>query len=459
MINIIGLILSLSLIIFLAYKGYSTIITAPLIALLTVLIIGGDSNKYLMLTYTEIYMSGFSSFVKNYFPIFLTGAIFARLMEEALYVRSIANFITNNLGKDKTIISVVLAGALLTYGGVSLFTVAFVLYPIANTLFKEANIPKRLIPGTIALGAFTFTMTALPGTPEIQNVIPMRYFGTDTFSAPILGLSASLLMLISGIIWLTYRVKQAEKSNEGYGDYNIDNSDVGSNSLPNIYLSITPILIIFISNLFFSKIFYKLIDGSYLDKYNLTLDNVSGTWSVIISIAISILFILIINYKKINNLNSVLNSGISNSFLPLLSSSAIVGYGSVIKSLPIFITLQSIILNISSNPIVSEAISVNIICGITASASGGLTITLDALAPTFINISQSLNIPLEVMHRIASLASGGLDTLPHNGAVITTLAICGLTHKESYKDIFITSVIIPISVTAFIVIATSIFFV
>ena len=459
MINIIGLILSLSLIIFLAYKGYSTIITAPLIALLTVLIIGGDSNKYLMLTYTEIYMSGFSSFVKNYFPIFLTGAIFARLMEEALYVRSIANFITNNLGKDKTIISVVLAGALLTYGGVSLFTVAFVLYPIANTLFKEANIPKRLIPGTIALGAFTFTMTALPGTPEIQNVIPMRYFGTDTFSAPILGLSASLLMLISGIIWLTYRVKQAEKSNEGYGDYNIDNSDIESNNLPNIYLSITPILIIFISNLFFSKIFYKIIDGSYLDKYNLTLDNVSGTWSVIISIAISILFILIINYKKINNLNSVLNSGISNSFLPLLSSSAIVGYGSVIKSLPIFITLQSIILNISSNPIISEAISVNIICGITASASGGLTITLDALAPTFINISQSLNIPLEVMHRIASLASGGLDTLPHNGAVITTLAICGLTHKESYKDIFITSVIIPISVTAFIVIATSIFFV
>ena len=459
MINIIGLILSLSLIIFLAYKGYSTIITAPLIALLTVLIIGGDSNNHLMLTYTEIYMSGFSSFVKNYFPIFLTGAIFARLMEESLYVRSIANFITNNLGKDKTIISVVLAGALLTYGGVSLFTVAFVLYPIANTLFKEANIPKRLIPGTIALGAFTFTMTALPGTPEIQNVIPMRYFGTDTFSAPILGLSASLLMLISGIIWLTYRIKQAEKSNEGYGDYNIDNSDIESNNLPNIYLSITPILIIFISNLFFSKIFYKIIDGSYLDKYNLTLDNVSGTWSVIISIVISILFILIINYKKINNLNSVLNSGISNSFLPLLSSSAIVGYGSIIKSLPIFITLQSIILNISSNPIISEAISVNIICGITASASGGLTITLDALAPTFINMSQSLNIPLEVMHRIASLASGGLDTLPHNGAVITTLAICGLTHKESYKDIFITSVAIPISVTAFIVIATSIFFV
>ena len=458
MISIIGLIISLSLIIFLAYKGYSTIITAPLVALLTVLIIGGGSNTHLMVHYTEVYMGGFANFVKNYFPIFLTGAIFAKLMEEALYAKSIANFITNRLGKDKTILAVVLAGALLTYGGVSLFTVAFVLYPIANVLFKEANIPKRLIPGTIALGAFTFTMTSLPGTPEIQNVIPMRYFGTDTFSAPSIGIISSLLMLLLGMSWLTYRVKKAEKSGEEYGYNYIDENDIDSSLLPNVFLSVSPILLIFISNLFFSKVFYKLVDGSYLSQYNLVLDNVSGTWSVIISIVISILFILILNFRKISNLNKVLNEGISNSFLPLLSSSAIVGYGSVIKSLPVFVTLQSVILNISSNPIISEALSVNIICGITASASGGLTITLDALAPKFIEMSQALNISPEIMHRIASMASGGLDTLPHNGAVITTLAICGLSHKDSYKDIFMTSVVIPIFVTALVVIFTSIYY-
>ena len=458
MISMIGLILSLSLIIFLAYKGYSTIITAPIVALLTVLLIGGDSNTHLMVHYTEVYMGGFAGFVKNYFPIFLTGAIFAKLMEEALYAKSIANFITKNLGKDKTILAVVLAGAILTYGGVSLFTVAFVLYPIANVLFKESNIPKRLIPGTIALGAFTFTMTALPGTPEIQNVIPMRYFGTDTFAAPLIGVVASILMLLLGLTWLTYRVRKAHSNSEGYGNYNIEDKSSENKNIPKILLAVTPILIIFISNLFFSKVFYKLVDGSYLSKYNLVLDNVSGTWSVIISIVIAILFIVLINFKKISNLNQVLNQGISNSFLPLLSSSAIVGYGSVIKSLPVFITLQSVILNLSSNPIISEALSVNIICGITASASGGLTITLDALAPTFISMSQSLNISPEIMHRIASLASGGLDTLPHNGAVITTLAICGLTHKDSYKDIFVTSVIIPIFVTALIVITTSILY-
>jgi H+/gluconate symporter-like permease len=454
----IGLILSLALIIFLAYKGYSTIITAPIVALLTVLLIGGDSNTHLMVHYTEVYMGGFAGFVKNYFPIFLTGAIFAKLMEEALYAKSIANFITKNLGKDKTILAVVLAGAILTYGGVSLFTVAFVLYPIANVLFKESNIPKRLIPGTIALGAFTFTMTALPGTPEIQNVIPMRYFGTDTFAAPLIGVVASILMLLLGLTWLTYRVRKAHSNSEGYGNYNIEDKSSENKNIPKILLAVTPILIIFISNLFFSKVFYKLVDGSYLSKYNLVLDNVSGTWSVIISIVIAILFIILINFKKISNLNQVLNQGISNSFLPLLSSSAIVGYGSVIKSLPVFITLQSVILNLSSNPIISEALSVNIICGITASASGGLTITLDALAPTFISMSQALNISPEIMHRIASLASGGLDTLPHNGAVITTLAICGLTHKDSYKDIFVTSVIIPIFVTALVVIATSILY-
>ena len=265
-------------------------------------------------------------------------------------------------------------------------------------------------------------------------------------------------MLLLGIVWLTYRVRKAHANLEGYGNHHIEDNPNENKNIPSIFLAVTPILIIFLSNLFFSKIFYQLIDGSYLSKYNLSLDNVSGTWSVIISIVISTLFIIITNFGKFSNLNKVLNEGISNSFLPLLSSSAIVGYGSVIKSLPVFIALQSMILNVSSNPIISEALSVNIICGITASASGGLTITLDALSSTFIAMSQSLNISPEIMHRIAALASGGLDTLPHNGAVITTLAICSLTHKDSYKDIFITSVVIPILVTALVVITASILY-
>ena len=386
-----------------------------------------------MASYTEVYMSGFASFVKNYFPLFMTGAIFAILMEKANYAKSISHFITKKLGSDKAILSIVLSGALLTYGGVSLFVVAFISYPIARILFKEADIPKRLIPGCIALGSFTFTMTAAPGSPEIQNVIPMKYFGTDAFAAPLLGIIASLLMLGLGMIYLSREAKKARNNNEGYGDY-IENEKLTEENLPNIFVSILPILIIFVSNLFFSKVYYPSVNGAYLEKFNTTLGNVSGTWSVIISIVIADLFLVITNFKKLKNIKSILDEGVT-----------------------IFSVIQNFVFNISSNPIISEALSVNLICGLTASASGGLTITLDALAPTYLQMASALNISPEILHRVASLACGGLDTLPHNGAVITTLAICGLTHKESYKDIFVTSVLIPIIVTAIIVIGVSIY--
>ncbi len=442
---------------YLAYKGYSTIITAPIIAMITIIFTTGF-DSHLMASYTEVYMSGFANFIKNYFPLFMTGAIFAKLMEEVGYAKSIAHFITKKLGKDKSVLAVVLSGAILTYGGVSLFVVAFILYPIASMLFKEADIPKRLIPGTIALGAFTFTMTALPGSPEIQNVIPMKYFGTDTFAAPVIGIFASIMMLSLGMIWLTKRVKSAKANNEGYGNHSDNIAEENYENLPSIFKAILPIIIIFITNLFFSKVYYENIDGSYLSKFNTTLSNVSGTWSVIIAIVLSDIFILLTNFKKIKNIKSVLDIGVTNSFKPLLNSSAIVGYGSVIKSLAIFSVIQSFIFGISSNPIISEALSVNLICGLTASASGGLEISLNALAPTYLQMSHALNIPPEILHRIASLSSGGLDTLPHNGAVITTLAICGLTHKEAYKDMFVTSVVIPIFVTTIVVILTSIRF-
>lgn len=459
MFSIIGLILSLFLIMFLAYKGYSTIITAPIIALLTLIVTSGF-NSHLMANYTEVYMAGFASFVKNYFPLFMTGALFAILMEKANYAKSISHFITEKLGKEKAILSIVLSGSLLTYGGVSLFVVAFISYPIARTLFKQADIPKRLIPGCIALGSFTFTMTALPGSPEIQNVIPMKYFGTDAFAAPLIGIIASLLMLGLGMFYLTREAQKARTNGEGYGNHiEKDDEELIKDELPNIFVSIFPILIIFAANLFFSKIYYPTIDGSYLEGYNTVLSNVSGTWSVIISIVIADIFLVLTNFKKIKNLKVVLDEGVTNSFRPLLNSSAIVGYGSVIKSLAVFAVIQNFVFNISSNPIISEALSVNLICGLTASASGGLTITLDTLAPAYLQMAHALNISPQILHRIASLACGGLDTLPHNGAVITTLAICGLTHKQSYKDIFVTSVVIPIVVTSIIVIGVSLFIV
>lgn len=284
----------------------------------------------------------------------------------------------------------------------------------------------------------------------------MKYFGTDAFASPGIGIIASLLMLGLGLLYLINEAKKARRNGEGYGNHDEEEIQISYNNLPSIFKSLFPILIIFGVNLFFSKIFYPSINGNYLEQYNTTLNSVSGTWSVIISIVVADLFLVLTNFNKIKNLKSVLDEGVSNSFKPLLNSSAIVGYGSVIKSLTVFGVIQNFVFNLSSNPIISEALSVNLICGLTASASGGLTITLDALAPTYLQMANALNISPEVLHRVATLACGGLDTLPHNGAVITTLAICGLTHTQSYKDIFVTSVVIPILVTVIIVAGISI---
>lgn len=175
--DIIFVILPLLLLMYAAYKGFSVILFAPLTALLAVLLI---NPAWVPAFFSGIFMEKMAGFVKLYFPVFLLGAIFGKVIELSGFAKSIAHLVIKVIGESKSMLAIVLVGALLTYGGVSLFVVAFALYPFASELFKKTNIPKRLIPGTIALGAFTFTMDALPGSPQIQNIIPTTFFNTNT---------------------------------------------------------------------------------------------------------------------------------------------------------------------------------------------------------------------------------------------------------------------------------------
>lgn len=217
-ISVAGLFLALFLLVYLAFKGHSVIIIAPIVAMVAVIFSAGF-DSHLMANYTEVYMTGFANYARNYFPLYLFGAVFAKLMEVSGYADAISHLIASRLGKERAILAVVLCCAVLTYGGVSLFVVTFVVLPIAISLFRAADIPKRLIPGSIALGAFTFTMTALPGSPQVQNTIPMTYFGTDAFAAPVLGIIAAIMMFSLGMSWLNYRAKKAKQAEEGYGDH------------------------------------------------------------------------------------------------------------------------------------------------------------------------------------------------------------------------------------------------
>ncbi|SHJ59020.1 GntP family permease [Paramaledivibacter caminithermalis] len=452
MLGVIGIIISLGLLMYLAYRGITVLILAPILAMLAA-VFSGDIP--LLASYTEVFMKSFAGYAKAYFPLFLLGAIFGKVMDASGAAKSIAHFIAEKLGKDKAILAVVLSCAILTYGGVSLFVVAFAVYPVAAALFREGNVPKRFIPASIALGSFTFTMTALPGTPQIQNAIPMPFFGTTAWAAPILGLIGAAVMFGGGMWWLTTRSKKAMAAGEGYGNHKEEIKEFDLDKLPSFAAALTPIIIVLVLNYLLGKFYFGNMDGSFLEQYGTTLSKVKGIWSIIISLVASIVVALIIFRKNIDNMKETINQGAYGSLLAIINTSSEVGYGNVIKALGAFALVKAAILAIPGTPLISLAASTSILAGITGSASGGMSIALGALGDIYMQKATALGIDPAAFHRIAAMACGGLDTLPHNGAVITLLGITGLTHKESYADLGMCTVVIPLCATIVAIVAAT----
>jgi H+/gluconate symporter-like permease len=225
--GLVGILLGLAVLVFLAFRGWSVLVLAPLAALIA----ADFSSQPLLASWTQTFMKDAAGFVAQFFPLFLLGAVFGKLMEDSGSVSSIANYMTNKLGPQRAILAVVLAGAIVTYGGVSLFVAFFVLAPMAIALFRTAGVPRRLMPAAIALGTSTFTMSAMPGTPSIQNAIPMPFFGTTPFAAPGLGLIASAVMLGFGMWWLKRAAAAANRSGEGFGSDSLATADAAADDL------------------------------------------------------------------------------------------------------------------------------------------------------------------------------------------------------------------------------------
>ncbi len=447
--EIIGILISLLLLMYLAYKGYSVIIIAPVLALLAVAINGEGK---LLAFYTQIFMMGLGGFVIKYFPVFLLGSVFGKLMEETGAASRIAKAIVSRLGNSNAIAAIVLSCAILTYGGVSLFVVAFATYPLAAALFREADIPKRLIPGAIALGAFTFSMTALPGTVQIQNLIPMPYFKTNAFAAPVFGLVASAIILWLGLYWFARREKIARKQGEGYGGHKEIDRPRSDKKLPSITWALLPVAVIIVANYFLANYVIPTWDLSFLNETafgSISAESVSGLWAMILAMVAGVIALLLRLGGRLEKINQSLVKGANGSLLPIFNTASEVGYGATIASLAGFAIIKNWVLSLSpENPLISEAVAVNILAGITGSASGGLSIAMEALGEQYYQLALEKGIDPELLHRVASMACGGLDSLPHNGAVITLLAICGLSHKESYLDIGVATLLIPLSTLA-----------
>lgn len=464
--GLLGILLGLALLVWFAYRAWSVLLLAPAAALVAAAFAG----EPLLAHWTQTFMLGAAQFLGQFFPLFLMGAVFGKLMEDTGSVDSIARWMMDRLGPRHAILAVVLAGALVTYGGVSLFVALFVLAPMAEALFRAAAIPRRLMPAAIALGTSTFTMSALPGTPAIQNAIPMPFFGTTPFAAPGLGVIASAIMLGFGLWWLNRAAAAAHRRGEplefdgppapgdaaedpvvrerattaqAFDPAEIHHSQAGQD-LPPVSTAVLPLVVVVVANLAMSFLVLPRLDTEFLAEPrwgDTTLAAVGGVWSVVAALAAAIVTLLVVNGRRLPSLRLTMDAGANASVLPALSVASLVGFGAVVAALPAFAAVREWVLSIGGGPLVSLAIATNILSALTGSASGGLTIALDALGPTYMGLAAQYGIDPALMHRVAVIGAGTLDSLPHNGAVVTLLAVCGSTHGKSYLDIVMAAIV------------------
>ena len=427
-----------------AYRGYSVILFAPVAALGAVLL---TDPTLVAPMFSSVFMDKMVGFVKSYFPVFMLGAVFGKVIELSGFSKSIVSAVIGLLGRERAMLSIVAVCAILTYGGVSLFVVVFAVYPFAAEMFRQSGIPKRLIPCTIALGAFTFTMDALPGTPQIQNIIPTTFFKTTTWAAPWLGLFGSIFILVFGLLYIESRRRAAAVRGEGYGTELVNEPEAfAAEKLPSPWIALSPLIVVGVANFLLTKWVLK----AYGTEHTIALGakpivtqipGVAAIWGVEGALLLGILTVFVFAWRSVlPKFADGSKAAVAGALLASLNTASEYGFGGVIALLPGFVSIAEVLRSIP-NPLVNEAVTVTVLAGITGSASGGMSIALAAMSDTFIAAAEAAKIPLEVLHRVASMASGGMDTLPHNGAVITLLAVTGLTHKQAYKDIFVITLI------------------
>jgi H+/gluconate symporter-like permease len=446
-VAVLTVLLALALLIVAAYRGLSVILFAPAAAMLAVLL---TDPSHVLPFFSGVFLDRMATFLKLYFPLFLLGAAFGKLIEISGFAHAIIERAVRFAGPDKAIAAIVLVCALLTYGGVSLFVVVFAVYPFGAELFRRAEIPKRLLPATIALGAFTFTMDALPGSPQVQNLIPAAFFHTDAWAAPRMGIAGALFVLILGLLYLERRRRAAEKAGEGYGAvHRNEPAEWKSGALPPVGLALLPLIAVGV----LSRVFDRWIHAAYGARFDfaaaglpkiepLEIDRVAAVWSVEAALVVAIAMVLPFAWRRSREmLGTGSHAAVGGAMLAAMNTASEYGFGAVIAALPGFHTVNAALTGAIRDPLLNVAVTTNALAAITGSASGGLSIALAAKGQTYLEMAERAGIPAEVLHRVASMASGGMDTLPHNGAIITLLAVTGLAHREAYRDIFAMTVI------------------
>ncbi|MCJ8054592.1 GntP family permease [Shinella curvata] len=458
--GLFGILLALAFLMWFAYRGWSVLLLAPAAALVAALF----SGQPLLPHWTGTFMAGTGRFVTQWLPLFLLGGIFGKMMDDSGSITSIARYLTEKLGVKRTMLSVVLASAVVTYGGVSVFVAFFVLVPMTREMFRAANIPARLMPAAIGLGAFTFTMSAMPGSPSTNNAIPMPYFGTTTFAAPGLGIIASLITFAFGMWWLARAEAKARAAGESYvedtseavitekvreqataaGDFDPSELTHGqrASTNPSFAIAVLPLIVVITVNFFMALVVLPRIDFSVAEQMlGINITSTIGVWAVLIALAAAIITLIACNYNRFGNLRESLDAGANSSVLPIITVASLVGFGAVVAAMPAFDLVRDAVLKMPGGPLVSLVVAMNTLAALTGTASGGMAIALGALGSEYMRLAAEYGINPELMHRLTVISAGTLDALPHNGTVLLLLQISKQTHSSSYLDMVMTVIV------------------
>lgn len=454
MLGFLGLVFAVLALIGMALRGVNILIAVLLASLLVALTNQLGIADTLLVHFPTGPLGAFS-FAGQFFVLFLTGAIFGKVMASSGAAAAIAYGIIQALGPRRVLLVTVLVCGLLTYGGVVVFVVIFTMYPLGIALMREANLPKRLFCGAIGLGAGTFTMTALPGTPSVQNVIAASALGTDLFAGAVIGLLAGLAMALLGLWYLEDQWRRARLRDEGYlanqQDAAMEKMAPDRARLPSAWLAVVPLAVV-LGTILMPRLLMLLMPDSGADAevprllaFALSQPIVWPSFALVLGSACSVVLFPVLRQRLLDTLGA----GANDSIMPLLNTAAVIGFGGVVTQTAGFAEFAQWVVAVDLPPLVSVAASVSVISGTVGSASGGLQIFMQTFAETYL----AMGVEPATLHRIAAIASGGLDSLPHSGAVIAMLTIMGLRHAEAYRDIFVVTVLVPVVATAVAILA------
>ena len=348
-LSLFGIILGLVLLMFLAYKGYSIIWVAPVCAVVVAVL----SGYAILDAYIGDYMKGMADYVLQWFPAFFLGAVYGKVMDLTGSARSLGNALVKLIGPRFAVAAVVIPCLLMTYGGISLFVVVFVIYPMGYSIYRAADLPRTLLPGAIATGAFGITMTAVPGTPQIQNLIPTDYYGTTTMAAPLLSLVACAVMLLPAYIYLEWRVRQSRRKGLHFvPDPKHKEVDHDSKALPSWHwvTGIVPLVVVVLMLNLFPWLLNRFAGIELASNY-----------AIVIALVCGILVACLLNLNQAKTLLPAINEGANGSMGAIMNTACAVGFGSVVKVVPGFASLTSIALNMPGSILFSEAVAVNLL--------------------------------------------------------------------------------------------------